>query len=82
MIKLEHEAGVRFDFSVFVVINCRPGAGALTCRYLVGDIVGGAGLHCAKFEPVLSGRIDQRVAEGTMIAQAINCPGRAYEETL
>jgi hypothetical protein len=80
--RLVHETGVGFSFSPFVVINCRPGEGAKSCRYLVGDITGGAGLHCAKFVPELAQRIDARCATGTFVAVAINCPGRHPEEVL
>lgn len=82
MIKRTHPLGFEFDFSAYVWDVCRPGAGADTCRYLVGDIIGGAGLHCAKFQPQLAARLDARVAAGTFIARGDNCPGRPYGDVL
>lgn len=83
MIKLVHPIGIGFDFSDHVRDVCRPGDGTRTCRYLVGDILGGdGGLHCARLDPELAARIDRRVADGTFVAQAINCPGRPPEEKL
>lgn len=81
MIKLVHSLGPSFDFSPFVVANCRPGAGADTCRYLVGDFFG-PGLRCGKHVPALARRINERVADRTMIAVGDNCPGRLNEEVL
>lgn len=81
MIKLVNQ-GFVFDFSPFVLATCRPGS-VETCRYLVGDIVGGdGGLHCGKFVPALAARLDRRVADGTIIARGDNCPGRPPEEKL
>jgi hypothetical protein len=83
MIKGHHPLGPRYEFSPFVVENCRPGAKAATCRYLTGDLGPfGGGLHCGKSHPALRARIDERVADGTMIAVGDNCPGRPYEEVL
>lgn len=85
MTKLVHETGFAFGFTDHVRDVCRPGDGARTCRYLTGELPmfgGGSGLHCARFYPALAARIDERVAEGTMVAQAINCPGKPYEAVL
>lgn len=77
----QHPYGPRYDFSPFVEATCRPGAGAATCRFLVGDIAGGA-VTCAKLEPVLAEQIALRHAVGSMIARGDNCPGRPYGEEL
>lgn len=53
---------------------CLPGKGVRTCRYLT--VMGGAGWNCAKFRYDLAGIIDQRVAQGTMVARGNNCEGR------
>jgi hypothetical protein len=82
MTKLVNQ-GFVFEFSAFVVATCRPGAGVDTCRYLVGDIIGGdGGLHCGKLQPELAARLDRRVADGTFIARGDNCPGKPSEDVL
>lgn len=76
-----HPYGPAYEFSAFVERTCRPGAGAATCRFLVGDIAGGA-VTCAKLEPVLTEQIALRHALHSMVARGDNCPGRPYGEEL
>ena len=50
---------------------CKPGQGALCCRYL---ILGPEGFECAK-EGEFSEYFDRCVEAGTMVAQGDNCDG-------
>jgi hypothetical protein len=76
-------AGFGFAFSQWVVDHCRPGAGAATCRFLVGGITDGdSGLHCAKFMPGLVDQIERRIEADAFVARGDNCPGKPPKEVL
>jgi len=52
---------------------CRPGAGALTCRYLA---MGATGWSCEKHSS-LAHALDERARLGTVVARGDNCEGRS-----
>lgn len=52
---------------------CRIGQGAACCRYLCRS---SEGWSCEK-QTVLGRELDRRVLAGGMVAQGINCEGRA-----
>lgn len=63
---------LRID-DLYAETTCKIGQGAACCRYLS---MGGGGWSCLKHSD-LKPYLDDRVAKGTMNAQADNCEGRA-----
>lgn len=55
-----------------IVVCCRPGSGADTCRYLA---VGAGGWTCLKLTEQRA-YLDHRVATKTFTAHGDNCDGR------
>jgi hypothetical protein len=55
---------------------CRMGKGALCCRYLILQAAEPAGLACAKHTE-LRVYLDERVADGSIVARGDNCPGKS-----
>lgn len=70
--KIEAPALPKLDDG-YVDSTCRPGAGALTCRYLA---MSAAGWSCEKHSSLAS-ELDERVRLGTINARGNNCEGRS-----